>query len=54
MNSIAGSVDGAQLLEVISGVAQTSEGLEHVLHRRVGPLCGQLLGVCAAWQQSAH
>lgn len=46
VNSIAGGIDGAQLLQVISGVAETSEGLEHLLHGRVGSLCGQLLWVC--------
>lgn len=46
VNSIAGSVDGAQLLQVVSGVAQTSKGLEHLLHSRMGSLCGQLLWVC--------
>lgn len=46
VNSIAGCVDGAQLLQVVSGVTQTSEGLEHLLHSRVGSLCGQLLWVC--------
>lgn len=52
MNTIAGGVDGAQLLQVVSGVAQTSEGLEHPLHSRVGPLRGQLLRVCTACQQT--
>lgn len=46
VNSIAGSVDGAQLLQVVSGVAQASEGLEHLLHSSMGSLCGQVLGVC--------
>lgn len=48
VNSIAGGVDGAQLLQVVSGVAQTSEGLEHLLHSRMGSLCGQLLCICTA------
>lgn len=52
VNTIAGGVDRAQLLQVVSGVAQTSEGLEHPLHSRVGPLRGQLLRVCAACQHT--
>lgn len=46
VNSITGRVDGAQLLQVVSGVTQTSEGVEHLLHSRVGSLRGQLLCVC--------
>lgn len=52
VNSIAGGVDGAQLLQVVSGVAQTSEGLEHLLHSRTGSLCGQLLCVCTAYNNT--
>lgn len=52
MNTIAGGVDGAQLLQVVSGVAQTSEGLEHPLHSRVGSLHGQLLRGRAACQHA--
>lgn len=47
VNSVAGRVDGRQLLEVVPGVTQRSQGPEHVLHRRMGSLCRQLLGARA-------
>lgn len=43
VNSIAGRVDGAQLLQVVSSLAQGPQGVEHPLHGGVGPLGAQLL-----------
>lgn len=52
MNTIAGGVDGAQLRQVVSGVAQTSERLKHLLHSRMGSLRGQLFWVCTSYQHT--
>lgn len=54
VDAVTGRVDGAQLLQVISGVTQTSEGLKHLLHSRVGSLCGHLCGVSTAWNTQTH
>lgn len=43
VNAVAGGVDGAQQLQVVSGLAQTPQGLEDHLHRSVGSLHAQLL-----------
>lgn len=43
VNAVAGGVDGAQQLQVVSGLAQTPQGLEDRLHSSVGSLHGQLV-----------
>lgn len=43
VNAVAGGVDGAQQLQVLSGLAQTPQSLEDRLHSRVGSLHAQLL-----------
>lgn len=52
VNAITLCVDGAQLFEVISSLAQTLEGLKHLLHCGVGSLHAQLFGVSTAWKHT--